>query len=82
MGPPKGLAPDVRIEYESAFIPPLQADDDYPPEGDEVPSGAFCLVLKGSRASLRSLRGGLGTIHAATLVDPRRCTSVNTRTFP
>jgi hypothetical protein len=36
MGLPKGPAPDVRIECEFAVIPPQQADDDGPPEVDEV----------------------------------------------
>ena len=38
---PKGTAPDVRIEDDSAGCPPQQADDDLPPEVVGVPEGAF-----------------------------------------
>ena len=38
MGLLKGPAPNVRIEYESAVIPPLRADNDILPEVDGVPS--------------------------------------------
>ena len=38
---PKGTAPDVRIEEDSASCPPQQADDDSPPEVVGVPEGAF-----------------------------------------
>ncbi len=41
MGLPKGTAPDVRIECESAVISPLRADDDVPREGDGVSSRIF-----------------------------------------
>ena len=41
MGLPKGPAPYVRIECESAVVPPIHANDDGPPEVDGVPTGAF-----------------------------------------
>ncbi len=42
MGFSKGPTPDVWIECEYAVIPPLMmADDDVPPEVDEVPQGVF-----------------------------------------
>ncbi len=34
-------APDVRIEKESARVPPERAEDDLPPVVIGVPSGAF-----------------------------------------
>ena len=41
MSLPKGTAPDVRIEIDSASCPPQQADDDSPPEVVRVREGAF-----------------------------------------
>ncbi len=38
---PKGSAPDVQIEDDSASCPPQQADDDSPPEAVGVPEMAF-----------------------------------------
>jgi integrase len=38
---PKGVAPDVRIEDDSAGCTPQQADDDSPPDVVGVPEGAF-----------------------------------------
>jgi len=41
MSLPKGTAPDVRIECDSASCPPQHADDDSPPEVVGVPEGVF-----------------------------------------
>ncbi len=41
MGVSKTPAPDVRIEGESAGVPPVMADDDLPPDIIGVPLGAF-----------------------------------------
>jgi hypothetical protein len=41
MSLPKGLAPDVRIEDDSASCPPQHADDDLPPEVVGVTEGKF-----------------------------------------
>jgi hypothetical protein len=38
---PKGTAPDVRIDNNSASCPHQQADNDSPPEVVGVPEGAF-----------------------------------------
>jgi hypothetical protein len=47
----------------------------------ECPKGRL-FDLEDSQDSLRSLRGGIYTLHAAALVDPRCCTFVHTRTLP
>jgi hypothetical protein len=41
MGLSKTPAPDVRIEGESAGVPPAMAEDDLPPDVIGVPPGAF-----------------------------------------
>ncbi len=41
MGLPKTPAPDVRIEDESAGVPPEMAEDDLPPDAIGVPPRAF-----------------------------------------
>ena len=41
MGLPKTPAPDVRIEDESAGLPPVMAEDDLPPDVIGVLPGAF-----------------------------------------
>ena len=41
MGLPKTPAPDVRIEDESAGVPPAMAEVDLPPDVIGVPPGAF-----------------------------------------
>ncbi len=41
MGLPKTPAPVVRIEEESAGVPPVMAEDDLPPDTIGVPPGAF-----------------------------------------
>ncbi len=38
---PTTPAPDVRIEDESAGVPPVMAEDDLPPDVIGVPPGAF-----------------------------------------
>ena len=41
MSLPRGPAPDVRIECDTASVPPQQVDEDSPPEVVGVPEGAF-----------------------------------------